>query len=109
MILDKILAAKKNEVTRLKRERPLGELKSYLDGLPSPRDFLGAISGRDCAVIAEVKKCSPSKGLFREEFDPVVIARVYEENGAAAISVLTDKEFFGGDRSYIVQVNNHVH
>ena len=108
MFLDKIVAAKRDEVARLKRERPLEELKRSLGTIPSPRDFSGAISGGDCAIIAEVKKRSPSKGVLREDFDPVLIARIYEENGAAAVSVLTDRNFFGGDPEYILRVKSNV-
>ena len=67
--------------------------------LPSPRNFHEAISGRECAIIAEVKRRSPSKGILREDFDPVRIAIIYEESGAAAVSILTDREFFGGDEA----------
>jgi indole-3-glycerol phosphate synthase len=108
MILDRIVAAKKEEVARLKQTRPLSELKAAIRDLPSPRDFRGAIKGKACAVIAEVKRRSPSKGLLREDFDPVKIASVYEEYGAAAVSVLTDQEFFGGVKSYLQEIKKTV-
>jgi indole-3-glycerol phosphate synthase len=108
MILDKIIEAKKEEVTHLKQTRPLSALKAAVCDLPLPRDFTGAISGKTCAVIAEVKRRSPSKGILREDFDPVNIASVYEEYGAAAVSVLTDHDFFGGDKNYITLIKQSV-
>ena len=108
MILDKIIEAKKGEVTHLKQTRPLSELKAAIRDLPSPRDFRGAIKGNACAIIAEVKRRSPSKGIFRDDFDPVNIALVYEEYGAAAVSVLTDQKFFSGDKSYLADIKKTV-
>ena len=97
MILDKIIDTKKEEVAHLKRIRPLQELKHAVADLPSPLNFHEAVSGRECAIIAEVKRRSPSKGTLTEDFDPIRIAVIYEESGAAAVSVLTDRTFFGGD------------
>jgi len=108
MILNKIVSAKKEEVAYLKRARPLQDLKAVIHDLTSPRNFREAISSRDCAIIAEVKGRSPSKGLLREDFDPVKIASIYEGNGAAAISVLTDREFFGGNKSYLADIKKYV-
>jgi indole-3-glycerol phosphate synthase len=108
MILDKIIEVKKEEVTHLKRMRPLQEFKHAIMDLPSPGNFHEAISGRECAIIAEVKKRSPSKGVLREDFDPVLIALLYEESGAAALSVLTDKAFFGGDETHIAAIKECV-
>ncbi len=108
MILDRIVAAKKEEVAHLKRTRPVAELKAAIRDIPLPRDFRAAISGRSCAVIAEVKRRSPSKGILREDFDHVKIASTYEENGAAAISVLTDRDFFGGDKNYLADIKKTV-
>jgi indole-3-glycerol phosphate synthase len=108
MILDKIIDTKKEEVAHLKRIRPLQELKHAIADLPSPGNFHEAISGRECAIIAELKKRSPSKGILREDFDPVRIALLYEENGAAALSVLTDRMFFGGDGVYLANIKQHV-
>lgn len=109
MILDKIVIAKKEEVAHLKQTRPLSELKAAIRNLPSTLDFRGAIKGKACAVIAEVKRRSPSKGILREDFDPVNIASIYEEYGAAAVSVLTDQKFFGGDKSYLAEIKKTVH
>lgn len=108
MILNKIVAAKKEEVVHLKRTRPLSELKAAICDLPPARDFQGAISGKTCAIIAEVKRRSPSRGILREDFDPVKIASVYEQHGAAAISVLTDHDFFGGDKNYLTLIKQSV-
>lgn len=69
--------------------------------LRSPCDFGTAIGGRPCSIIAEVKRSSPSKGRIRQDFDPFEIADLCEKNGAAAISVLTDEEFFEGTRTYL--------
>ena len=108
MILDKIISVKKEEVAHLKQTRRLQELKAVLRDLPPVRDFRKAISGKECAIITEVKRRSPSRGIIREDFDPVKIASVYEKNGAAAISVLTDKQFFGGDEKYLVDIKKNV-
>ena len=108
MILDKIISVKKEEVALLKQTRPLQELKAVLRDLPPVRDFRKAINGKECAIIAEVKRHSPSRGILREDFDPIKIASIYERNGAAAVSVLTDKQFFGGDEKYLGDIRNNV-
>ena len=108
MILDKIIKVKHEEVAHLKRNRPLQELKHAIMDLPSPGNFHEAISGRECAIIAEIKRRSPSKGVLREDFDPVRIALLYEENGVAAVSVLTDSVFFGGDNVYLSNIKQCV-
>jgi indole-3-glycerol phosphate synthase len=101
MILDRIVEAKRKEVASLKEVRPLSWFEEALRDLPPPRDFRGEISRLPCSIIAEVKKRSPSKGRIREDFDPFKIAALYQENGAAAVSVLTDEEFFEGSRTYL--------
>jgi len=101
MILDRIVKAKRKEVTSLKEARPLSRLEEALKDLPTPHDFKRAISGSGCAIIAEVKRRSPSRGRIREDFDPFKIAALYQEHGAAAVSVLTDEEFFGGNRTHL--------
>jgi indole-3-glycerol phosphate synthase len=108
MILDEIIDAKKEEVAHLRRIRPLQELKHAIMDIPSPRNFHEAISGGECAIIAEIKRRSPSKGTLREDFDPVLIALLYEENGAAAVSVLTDRAFFGGDEAHLADIKKCV-
>ena len=99
-ILNKILARKREEVAVAKRERPLAELREAARAAVPPRDFTGAlrakISGGKAAVIAEIKKASPSKGLLRAEFDPAAIAASYAAHGATCLSVLTDRDFFQG-------------
>ncbi|HVO65516.1 MAG TPA: indole-3-glycerol phosphate synthase TrpC [Syntrophales bacterium] len=107
MILDKIISVKNEEVTHLKRTRPLSDLKAVIRDLPLPRDFLTAISTKECVIIAEIKRRSPSRGILREDFDPIKIASIYEGNGAAAISVLTDKQFFGGDGKYLEDIKKN--
>ena len=108
MILDRIIKVKRREVDHLKESTSLEALKKAVRDLPSPRDFRKAISCRDCSIIAEVKKSSPSKGRIREDFDPIKIASIYEANGAAAISVLTDEEFFEGKNSYLSEIKETV-
>jgi indole-3-glycerol phosphate synthase len=101
MILDRIVEAKREELAYLKGVKSLARLKEAMRDLPPPRDFRRAISRSPCSLIAEVKRRSPSRGRIREDFDPFKIAAIYQENGAAAVSVLTDEEFFEGDRRYL--------
>ena len=102
MILDSIIEHKKKELQTDQEQVPLATLKSMLADLPPTKDFKQAISLPDTInLIAEVKKKSPSKGIIREDFDPVCIAKTYAENGAAAISVLTDIRFFDGRLEYL--------
>ena len=108
MILQKIVENKREEVARQKEFLPLGELRQMLADRPPTRDFEGAIRNRECAVIAEVKRSSPSKGRIREDFDPVGIAGIYEDNGASAISILTERKFFEGSAAYIPQIGRSV-
>ncbi len=104
-ILAQIMATKEREVAAARIRTPLSQLKETLGEAPPPRDFTGALQQRvqqGCvAVIAEVKKASPSKGLLREAFDPVGIARSYEQHGATCLSVLTDRDYFQGDEAYL--------
>ena len=106
-ILEKILKVKREEIAAAKQKRPLAALRDDAAKASKPRDFIGALRakmGADMpAVIAEVKKASPSKGVLRADFDPAAIARSYATHGAACLSVLTDKEFFQGSREYLVQ------
>jgi len=91
-ILERIVAAKRAEVAAAKQRAPAVKL----DAAPPVRDFVAALRARRPAVIAEIKRASPSKGLLRENFDPAAIAKSYQEGGAACMSVLTDREFFQG-------------
>ncbi len=108
MILDRIVAAKREEVARLKKETPLARLQEAIKDLPPTRDFKQAISRRPCAIIAEVKRSSPSKGRIREQFDPVQIASIYEQHGAQAVSVLTDEQFFEGKGNYLTAIKKAI-
>jgi indole-3-glycerol phosphate synthase len=109
-ILEKIVWAKDREVAASRERVPLEKLKRQVAELPATRDFLGVL--RSCcrrpAVIAEVKKASPSKGVIREDFDAVAIARGYEAGGASCLSVLTDREFFQGGFDVLVSVRGAV-
>ena len=97
--LKEILAEKRKEVDRLKK-RPVSPLRG--DDVPPARDFRGAISVLDeIGLIAEIKFASPSAGIIRKKIDPLTIGRIYEEAGAAAISLLTDKKFFQGDLDHL--------
>ena len=110
-IREKILAVQREEIAKAKASRSLQALRDQVEndaGLrQNRRDFEKAlrekIAAGSAAVIAEVKKASPSKGIIRERFYPVEIARSYEKHGAACLSVLTDREFFKGDPAYLVQ------
>lgn len=106
-ILDKIFANKRLEVARKKQLEPLEGLQAQIEHLAPPLDFIGALRGRRSetpALIAEVKCASPSHGLLAPNFDPLGLARVYAENGAAAISVLTDERYFKGHLDYLRQI-----
>ncbi len=108
MILDDIVADKREELAELKRLVPLVELKAESRDKEPTRDFKGALTKDGVRIITEVKKASPSKGLIRADFDPVAIASIYEEYGAAAISVLTEKKYFQGDLKYLTDVKDAV-
>lgn len=109
MILDTIVARKRIELADDQQRIPLDILKHKIRDLSPTRDFQAALSVPNrIHLIAEVKKKSPSKGIIREDFDPVGIARVYAENGASAISVLTDREFFAGELAYLRAIREAV-
>ena len=104
-ILQRILAVKAKEVAAAKTQRPLSAMRIAASALPEPRDFAGALRAKvavgEAAVIAEIKKASPSRGVLREDFDPVAIAASYAGHGAACLSVLTDQQFFQGSADYL--------
>ena len=104
-ILKKIVAVKREEVAAAKAARPLAELLAEAESQPPARDFLGAIRSKIAAgrpaVIAEIKRASPSKGVLRSDFEPAAIAADYEAHGAACLSVLTDAPFFQGSPEYL--------
>ncbi len=104
-ILDKIVATKREEVAQAKAVMPEESLRKQLAYVPPAMDFFAALSaGPPIRLIAEVKKASPSKGVIREDFDPVKIARTYEQHGASCLSVLTDRQFFQGSLGYLQQI-----
>ena len=109
-ILEKIVWEKDREVAVARERVSLQQLKQQVADLPATRDFLAALkaSCRKPAVIAEVKKASPSKGVIREDFDAEAIARGYAAGGASCLSVLTDKQFFQGGFEVLVQVRQVV-
>ena len=108
-ILDRIVAAKREEIARAKVAVPETQLRERLVHAPPVRDFLAAVSRPGpIHLIAEVKKASPSKGVIRADFDPVAIARTYQEHGAACLSVLTDEPYFQGSLEYLRRVREAV-
>ena len=109
-ILEKIVWEKDREINISRQRVPLDELKSQVQNLPETKDFLGALKKTPTvpAIIAEIKKASPSKGVIRKEFDPVLIAKAYKEGGASCLSVLTDKSFFQGGFDVLVQVRKAI-
>jgi len=104
-ILKKILQRKQEEINERKKLHSISELETYISVQDKPRAFTQAIAQqinrKRPAVIAEIKKASPSKGLLREDFQPEIIAQLYAENGATCLSVLTDVDFFQGHDDYL--------
>jgi indole-3-glycerol phosphate synthase len=109
-ILEEIVWAKDREVASARERVTLQQLAKQVAELPSCRDFVGALraSCRKPAVIAEIKKASPSKGVIREDFNPVAIAQGYAAGGASCLSVLTDRQFFQGGFEVLVDVRQAV-
>ncbi len=105
-ILERILARKREEIAERRQRRSAAELEAMLPQASAPRGFVAALQRRIAqgrpAVIAEIKKASPSKGVIRADFDPPAIAQSYEQGGAACLSVLTDEDFFQGSDDYLV-------
>ena len=107
-ILQKILATKAEEINKRQAKMSISVLDDIASGVESPRGFANALKAqadrKKPAIIAEIKKASPSKGVIRENFQPVIIAQDYAMNGATCISVLTDKEYFQGSEVYLQMV-----
>ena len=105
-ILDKILKVKREEIEAARTLRPLVRMRAAAEAAPPARDFAGALRARigtgKSAVIAEIKKASPSQGVIRENFDPAAIAASYAAHGAACLSVLTDAHFFQGAPEHLI-------
>lgn len=109
MILDEIIAYKKEELAETKRRVPLADIKSRAAEAGPTRGFGKALSGREeIGLIAEVKKASPSKGVIREDFDPVEIAKTYGRAGASCLSVLTESRYFQGKLEYLGEIRKAV-
>ncbi len=109
MILGQILERKLEELEAARRRVSLAELKARVADMPPVRDFTYAIfpsgaTGQGIRIIAEIKQASPSRGVICQDFNPVAIAKCYQENGAAAISVLTEQHFFKGSLKYLSRV-----
>jgi indole-3-glycerol phosphate synthase len=103
--LDEIFAHKRVEVAQRMAARPLAEVTAAVRDATPPRDFIAGLrTARRPALIAEIKAASPSRGVLVADFDPLRLARVYAENGAAAISVLTDERFFRGSLAYLTAI-----
>ena len=106
-ILNQIVAVKRQEVAAALQRKPLAEMRADAESRVLTRDFVGAMRARiaagRAAVIAEIKKASPSKGVLRADFEPADIAQTYAEHGAACLSVLTDQQFFQGRIDYLKQ------
>ena len=109
-ILEEIVSHKKQEVAQMRLESPLAEVQQKLKDAPQVRDFLKTLqeNSHRPSLIAEVKKASPSKGVIREDFDPINIAQAYERGGAACLSVLTDTKFFQGSFDNLSNVRKSV-
>jgi indole-3-glycerol phosphate synthase len=108
MILDEICEQKRGEVAAAKVRRPLAQLKEWAKDAPKPRDFRRALRGDTIRLIAEVKRASPSRGTLLKGMEATDLASIYEECGAAAISVLTDEKFFRGSLDDLVSVRRSV-
>ncbi|NMM05649.1 indole-3-glycerol phosphate synthase TrpC [Polaromonas sp.] len=106
-ILNKIIAVKREEIAEAINRKPLPAMRKDAESRVLTRDFVGALRGKiaagQAAVIAEIKKASPSKGVLRNDFIPADIAQSYAEHGAACLSVLTDRQFFQGSIDYLKQ------
>ena len=109
-ILNRILATKQREIIERKQQTSVDELRQQANHVSPPRGFVAALRRRvergGAAVIAEIKKASPSKGVIREDFDVVSIAKSYQDGGASCLSVLTDHEYFQGHETYLTSARS---
>ena len=108
MILDTICATKRIEVDNAKNAVPSAYIEERIQQVRPPRDFRQALREEGISLIAEIKRASPSKGVFLEKMDPVALGALYEQSGARAISILTDHEYFKGSLSDLTTVHQHV-
>jgi indole-3-glycerol phosphate synthase len=108
MILDEICAHKKEEITARKKQTPLAELEEQIARIRPARDFRNALRMPGISLIAEIKKASPSQGVFIEDFDPIGLANLYEQTGARAVSVLTDERYFQGSLDDLTSVHQGI-
>ncbi|MFQ6058016.1 MAG: indole-3-glycerol phosphate synthase TrpC [Anaerolineae bacterium] len=104
MILQRIVEHKREELTERKAAVPEPELRRHAVSAPPPADFAAALTAPGVSLIAEIKRASPSAGPLRADFDPLALARTYVQNGARALSVLTDERFFGGTLAHLTAV-----
>ena len=107
-VLDRICADKRAHIAAMKTAEPLQDLEQKVKEAPQTRGFITALSTRTPGLIAEVKKASPSRGVIRDDFDAVEIARAYESAGAACLSVLTDIPYFQGSDQYLTDIRRAV-
>lgn len=107
-MLDKIVADKKEEVRQRKKAVPASELEARIARRAGTLDFAAALKGDGVSLIAEVKKASPSRGVLCHDFDAVALARTYADNGAAAISVLTEEKYFQGSLAHLSEIRGEV-
>ena len=108
MILDEIVAARRESLAQAQARVPLGDLERHPAYREPRRGFTARIAGTRPAIIAEVKKASPSRGVIRADFDPVAIARAYAAAGAAAVSVLTEEAFFQGQLEHLEHIREQI-
>jgi len=107
-MLDKIVADKREEVRQQQKAVPVSALRARIARRTKTRDFASALKRNGVSLIAEVKKASPSRGVLRPDFDPTALARTYADNGAAAISVLTEKRYFQGNIEHLLEIREAV-
>ncbi len=108
-MLDKIVADKKEELKQRKKAVPVSELEASIAQRAGTLDFAAALKKDGISIIAEVKRASPSKGVLCHDFNPVALARTYADNGAVAISVLTESKYFQGSIEHLAETREEVY